>query len=479
MRTIRRLAITIVLAFGSILVIVASPGVAQAGSTATKAQFKTLNTGPGEGSTFGGISCLSANDCVAVGSSYRVHLSGSRTYVQVWNGSQWLAVPSANELVQAPYEDNELNAVSCTSPSFCMAVGTYSGGGYEAIDQTLAETWNGTQWSIVTTPNGGTDSPNDLYAVSCTSPSFCVAVGYDPGFVESALIEMWDGSSWTLEPPSGPIGGVLNGVTCLGSTGSDCVAVGDIPTSSGSSETLVTSWDGTSWSVVSSPDPDSGWNTLNAVSCTGPSDCFAVGYASPVNTTIYPLIETWNGSTWSVDQSNSGTANARLEGISCSSSGESTGCIAVGGFPADSDPYAELWNGSSWSNVSTPNLRNGSLLLSAACTSPSSCITVGYTGGSTLAETLSGSNLSTMPTPNQPAIAGVHPHSAAPGTTVKVVGRQLRGATSVTFNGVAGVITVDKRTEIEVTVPATATSGYIVVTTPGGMATSPSIFDVT
>ena len=481
MRTVRRLAVTGLLVSGSLLVIVASPAVAQTHSRAGTAPLRIVNFR--EGSAFTGISCLSANDCISAGTSSRVNLSGSRTYVQVWNGSQWLAEPSANEEAEAPYNDNNLNAVSCTSSNFCMAVGTYSGGGYEAIDQTLAETWNGTEWSILSTPDAGTNSNNILYGVSCTSPSFCVAVGYDPANVESAMIEMWDGSSWTLEPSSGPNGGVLNGVTCLGSTGSDCVAVGDIPTSSGSSETLIMSWDGTSWSVGSSPNPDTGFNTLNGVSCTGPSDCLAAGFANNINTSPYDtLIETWNGSSWSVTQSNSGTADAQLDGISCSSSDASTGCLAVGHILGGADtttPYAELWDGSVWSAVSIPNLRNGGVLASSECSSPTSCIAVGYTGVGTLAETLSGSSLSRMPTPNQPAIAGSKPKKAAPGATVELVGRQFADATSVTFNGVAGTITEESNTTIDVTVPATATSGYIVVTTPGGTATSPSVFDVT
>jgi hypothetical protein len=84
-----------------------------------------------------------------------------------------------------------------------------------------------------------------------------------------------------------------------------------------------------------------------------------------------------------------------------------------------------------------------------------------------------------VPTPNQPVIAGSKPKKASPGTTVERVGRQLEDATSVAFNGVAGTITTETNTTVYVTVPATATSGYIVVTTPGGMATSPSVFDVT
>ena len=320
--------------------------------------FKIVNFR--EASAFSGISCLSANDCVAAGTSSRVNLSGSRTYIQVWNGSQWLAVPSANEDVQAPYTDNNLNAVSCTGPSFCMAVGTYSGGGYGAVDQTLAEMWNGTEWSILTTPDVGTNANNYLYSVSCTSSTFCEAVGAQEG-TYGLLIEVWNGSSWSPQLTTGTgCGGaycppeVLNSVSCLGPTGSDCIAVGDVPTSSGSSETLAMSWDGTSWSVLSSPDPDSGWNTLNGVSCVGASDCFAVGYASASSEPIYPLIEEWNGSAWSVSQSNSGTVAMQLDGISCDSSDGTMGCLAVGHGP-DSNPYAELWDGSVWSAVGVPN----------------------------------------------------------------------------------------------------------------------------
>ena len=124
-------------------------------------------------------------------------------------------------------------------------------------------------------------------------------------------------------------------------------------------------------------------------------------------------------------------------------------------------------------------LRNGAVLSGSACASPTSCVAVGYSGVGTLAETLSGSSLSRTPTPNQPLIEGSKPKKAPPGATVEIVGRQLQGTTSVTFNGTAGAITMDGRTTIYVTVPATATSGYIVLTTPGGVATSPSVFDVT
>jgi uncharacterized protein (TIGR03437 family) len=52
------------------------------------------------------------------------------------------------------------------------------------------------------------------------------------------------------------------------------------------------------------------------------------------------------------------------------------------------------------------------------------------------------------------------------GATVKVLGNNLTGATSVTFNGVAAVFTVVSASEITTTVPAGATTGAVKVVTP-------------
>src|SRR5207248_2303946 len=55
-----------------------------------------------------------------------------------------------------------LSAVSCVSPSFCVAVDV--GGS--------ALTWNGASWSAPV----HIDSTGPLYGVSCVSPYLCVAV---------------------------------------------------------------------------------------------------------------------------------------------------------------------------------------------------------------------------------------------------------------------------------------------------------------
>jgi hypothetical protein len=56
----------------------------------------------------------------------------------------------------------------------------------------------------------------------------------------------------------------------------------------------------------------------------------------------------------------------------------------------------------------------------------------------------------------------------------------LTGATKVTFGGVAATsFTVVSNTEVTATVPTGAKTGTIVITTPGGTATSATSFSVT
>src|SRR5215472_1900250 len=58
------------------------------------------------------------------------------------------------------------------------------------------------------------------------------------------------------------------------------------------------------------------------------------------------------------------------------------------------------------------------------------------------------------------------PRGGAVGTSVKILGTKLTGATSVTFMGTAAAFTVVSATEIKTTVPTGATSGTVEVVTP-------------
>lgn len=70
------------------------------------------------------------------------------------------------------------------------------------------------------------------------------------------------------------------------------------------------------------------------------------------------------------------------------------------------------------------------------------------------------------------------PASGKAGTIVKILGTELTGTTSVTFNGTAAAFTVISPTEIKTTVPAGATTGKLRVTTPAGTLKSNVAFQV-
>jgi uncharacterized repeat protein (TIGR03803 family) len=76
----------------------------------------------------------------------------------------------------------------------------------------------------------------------------------------------------------------------------------------------------------------------------------------------------------------------------------------------------------------------------------------------------------------KPFIATV-PVAAKVGAAVKILGNNLTGATSVSFNGTAAVYTVAS-TLITTTVPAGATTGTVQVVTPHGTLTSNAVFTV-
>jgi subtilisin family serine protease len=77
-----------------------------------------------------------------------------------------------------------------------------------------------------------------------------------------------------------------------------------------------------------------------------------------------------------------------------------------------------------------------------------------------------------------PALSSFSPVSGGPGTTVTLLGANFSGATSVRFNGIVAVFTVESATRIVATVPTGAGTGPITVTTPQGVATSATPFTV-
>ena len=323
------------------------------------------------------VSCVSASRCWAVGTY--INGNSKQTLVERWNGTSWAIQKSPDTSAQ---QDNVLYGVTCVSASSCWAVGYYFNG---ANSQTLVEHWDGTSWTIITSPNTSATTDNILNSVTCTSAADCWAVG-------QTLIEHWDGTSWTIvSSTTSPVQGtVFLGATCV--SASQCWAVGYLPTGqgTGSWQTVVERWDGTSWAIVPSPNPAQ-YSILYSVSCVSASQCWAVGFyfaqnSSGVGGAWQPLITGWNGAVWTVATTPtiSATLSSDLTGVTCTSATE---CWAVGGN--GEQVLMERWDGTSWTVVSTPDTTApGSLLASVTCVPASDCWAVGFASQATLTERL-------------------------------------------------------------------------------------------
>ena len=232
----------------------------------------------------------------------------------------WSVVHSPNRRAGG----NFLDAVSCVSATMCMATGHRLAGTGAVV--TLAERWDGTSWSLVRTRNPSTIG-NELVALSCASAAACMAVGFTQGGPGGPLAESWKGSRWSVLPTPNPGtgGNFLNGVSCV--SPDTCTAAGEAFHSGTQTTSLIESWDGSRWSVVPSPTPGTGQTLVNGVSCSSKDACNVVG---SYNNETKTLVESWDGRSWSVVPTpNPGAIDRALDGVSCVSPGF---CMAAGWF---------------------------------------------------------------------------------------------------------------------------------------------------
>src|SRR5207249_4709702 len=113
-------------------------------------------------------------------------------------GGTWTVVSSPNT---SATEHNFLQNVTCMSASDCWAVGTSFAAG--AVTQTLIERWDGISWAIVNSPSTNAAEHNQFYGVTCPSALDCWAVGFYKNSLtgnNQTLMERWDGNSWALVP---------------------------------------------------------------------------------------------------------------------------------------------------------------------------------------------------------------------------------------------------------------------------------------
>jgi hypothetical protein len=257
----------------------------------------TPETGGGGAPQLSGVTCISSDDCWAVG------IDGAQPLIANYSGGEWTAVSNPDMASGG----GSLDSVACATATECWAVGV------AGDDETLIEQYSGSGWAVVTSPPvPGTDPGHNfpsLVAVTCADSEECWAVGntgvgdypVEGGFVtEQPVIEEYTGGSWSVVTSphiSSPNGALLAGVACVSSN--DCWAVG---TTQGDLWDLVGTpppstippqiehYSGNGWTVANGPQiAGGGW--LSATACLPAGSCVAVG-AMGGDTVLGALTET-------------------------------------------------------------------------------------------------------------------------------------------------------------------------------------------
>ncbi|HEX8230379.1 MAG TPA: S-layer homology domain-containing protein [Chloroflexia bacterium] len=322
-----------------------------ASSGACVASFEIVDSpSPGALNYIYGMEAISSNDVWAVG------FTSEEALFEHWDGNTWSVVPPGS----SPTSTSHVMAgVSALSSDDIWAVGHYYAGP-EKIYATLIEHWDGSQWTIVPSPDPGA-SRNRLFDVLALSSTDVWAVGvYGPSDASTSFILHWDGVSWSQVANPNPASS-SSYLGALSATAPDDIwAVGfRTNLSTHINHTLIEHWDGTSWSIVPSPNPGGvtdplANNILSDIKALAPDNAWAVGLFNTGEAGDQTLIAHWDGTTWSaVPGVNPGTYSNRLSGIDALSADD----VWASGTFAHSEPgrlrrpLVLHFDGGSWSQV--------------------------------------------------------------------------------------------------------------------------------
>jgi hypothetical protein len=263
------------------------------------------------------VATVSSNEAWAVGHQTILSLGNYLTVplVQHWDGVAWTVVPTP---IPEPYANGAncgFYSVAVVGPNEVWAAGWQNkqdAAGYIGTHM-MVQRWNGSQWTLIDTPMPGTlqlqsasgdlirgievISPNDIWFVgdwvSISGPS------------QPALALHWDGSNFTIHStPYFSNGG--HGLEDVSATGpNDVWAVGGAGDGDWGINSYVIHFDGSNWSQIYLPTPGI-IQRLFAVEAIAPNDVWACGQTQ-IGNEIFPWFVHWNGTQFSEVPSPGGT----------------------------------------------------------------------------------------------------------------------------------------------------------------------------
>ncbi len=244
------------------------------------------------------IYCQNINFCVAVGDTN----NGSNT---IDSGAVIVSTNQGLNWTQenVPTGTTSLHAITCPNSTSCLAAGQYTNSydGHQ-FAVTLASTNSGVTWSI----NQSIGSASVLNKVSCSSISYCIAVGdllnrSNSTTTGSILFSNNFGISWTDSTPTTGNGSEYNSVMCILA---NCFVGGK---SSSQTAALLQGNAAAGWQSANIP---TGLTELTSLSCATSTFCFSLAtsdsalisnqileYSTPVISQISPSAGNVSGQT--------------------------------------------------------------------------------------------------------------------------------------------------------------------------------------
>ncbi len=319
--------------------------------------FVTLSY-PTSTATDGGVICPAVGviRCVVLGQAPAHTTDPSATPVaelSVWTTTGWT--------VREPAGVAQAAAAACAGSARCVVVGDRRAGtGYEGASTSTATT--SISFSSDAVPSGVTT----LTKVICPSTAKCYATGTgSTGAVILSGAVGTSGVSWTLDA-------LPSGVTRI--TGLSCpsAAICYATTSVGQ----VLSLTGSAWSADTLPStPTYAPSSLNAVSCTSTTTCYAVGTRKSSSLAAEISLATGSATHWVTD---AGPATlTSLTQLMCEASASGATCEATGSRATGSTSYAAIASLSSPTVWQLDSPTTAASIDIVTCPSPSVCAAIG------------------------------------------------------------------------------------------------------
>jgi hypothetical protein len=291
-----------------------------------------------------GVWAVSAKSVWAVGSK------NGTISVKHRIGTRW-----ADITIAAPTGVGSLEAISGTSDNDIWAVGLHTSGTHSLP---LVEHWDGTNWSEVSTPAVAGSDTSGLLGVRAISKVDAWAVGsrrqaVAGTFRYAPLVEHWNGTSWVIVSVPNPLNN--SNLMAVDAAGANNIwAVGQ--TLSVPARPIAIHWDGKTWSEVTVPH-DSDPAFLQAIKVIASADIWAVGFSLAPGNGNYSLH--YDGNTWTrVSVPSPDPQSSILNAVD----GTSTKDVwAVGTLGPAQHTFIGHWDGAKWSRVASPDYSANSL----------------------------------------------------------------------------------------------------------------------